>query len=123
METWNNLELHFSSVLLEIESRINVHKYCISTKKDSALFRKIDKLLSWYLSGIHRKNVDREIVLEIQNNNKLKELKSLDSIHLATASIFSSLTGKKMLLCSYDNKMNRVASSMGIGSLKRYEPF
>ena len=123
VETWNSLDVHLSSVLLDIECRINIHKYCISLTKDRALYRKTEKLLSWHLSGIHRKNADRDIFLEIQNVDKLKELKSLDSIHLATANIFNALAGKELLLCSYDKKMNKVASSMGLTTLKGYRDY
>lgn len=121
--TWNSLDVHVSSILLEVECRINLFKYCIALKKDKALYRTKEKLLSWNLSGIHRKNADREIVLEIENIDKLKELKSLDSIHLATANIFNALTGKKLLLCSYDKRMNKIASSMGFETIKGYRSY
>jgi hypothetical protein len=43
------------------------------------------------------KTVDKEILLEIKNVEKLKRRKSLDSIHLATANIYAKLIKDKLI--------------------------
>lgn len=111
---WNDLDILFSSLLLEIESRINVYKYCILTKKNEVLYRKKEEQLQELLENINKKNIDKEIVLEIKNIEKLKRPKTLDSIHLATANIFSKLLDEKLLLCSYDKNMIKIGKELGM---------
>ncbi len=111
---WNSLDILFSSILLEIESIINIYKYCILTKKDEILYKEKEKQLQELFENINRKNIDKEIVLEIKNVEKLKKPKSLDSIHLATANIFNKLLEEKLLLCSYDKNMIKIGKELGM---------
>ncbi len=111
---WNKLDILFSSLLLEIESRINVYKYCILTKKNEILYKEKEEQLQELLENINKKNVDKEIVLEIKNIEKLKRPKSLDSIHLATANIFNKLLDKKLVLCSFDKNMIKMGKELGM---------
>ena len=114
IEIWNKLDITLGSVLLEIECMINVYKYCMLHIDDKKLYREKKTELKELLSSINRKTVDEEIVLEIQNHDKLKRLKSLDSIHLATANIFNKLINEKLLICSYDKNMIMIAGEMGM---------
>jgi len=114
IEIWNKLDITLGSVLLEIECMINVYKYFMLYLGDKKLYREKKRELKELLSSINRKTVDEEIVLEIQNHDKLKRLKSLDSIHLATANIFNKLINQKLLICSYDKNMIKIAREMGM---------
>lgn len=114
IEIWNKLDITLGSVLLEIECMINVYKYFMLYLGDKKLYREKKRELKELLSSINRKTVDEEIVLEIQNHDKLKRLKSLDSIHLATANIFNKLINQKLLICSYDKNMIMIAREMGM---------
>ncbi|MCK4543499.1 MAG: PIN domain-containing protein [Spirochaetales bacterium] len=111
---WNELDILCSSLLLEIESRINVFKYCILTKNNKSLYKEKEEQLQELLENINKKNIDKEIVLEIKNFDKLKRPKSLDSIHLATANIFNKLLNEKLLLCSYDKNMVKIGKELGM---------
>jgi len=113
VDIWNALDVFLGSVLLEIECRINIYKYLITQKKNKKLYRKKEELAE-LLKHINRKNIDEEISLEIRNHEKLKRLKSLDSIHLATANIFNKLINGKILLCSYDKNMITISKEMGM---------
>lgn len=110
--TWNKLDTLYSSQLLEIESRINVYKYCIIAKKSESLYKEKEEYLQELLDNIFKKNIDSEIILEIKNIDRLKRLKSLDSIHLATANIINKLLNKELLLCSYDKNMIKIGKEM-----------
>lgn len=114
---WNDLDVRFSSLLLEIEARINVYKYCILAQKDDRLYREMEEELQELLENINRKSIDQEIVLEIRHIDKLKRPKSLDSIHLATAHIINKLVDEKLLLCSYDKNMVRIGTELGMATI------
>ena len=114
VDIWNTLDVFLGSVFLEIECRINIYKYLITQKKDKKSYRKKEEELTELLKHINRKTIDEEISLEIQNHEKLKRLKSLDSIHLATANIFNKLINGKVLVCSYDRNMITISKEMGM---------
>ena len=114
MEIWNSLDILLGSVLLEIECRINLYKYFILQLNDKKTYREKETELKELISSINRKIVDEEIILEIQNYDRLKKLKSLDSIHLATANIFNKLIGEKLVICSYDKNMINISIEMGM---------
>lgn len=118
IDIWNSLDILLGSIITEIECRINVYKYCILTIKDKELYRNKNDMLSKLLNSINKKMVDNEIMLEIKNNNKLKQLKSLDSIHLATAKIYKKLIPENLLVCSYDLNMIKVARELGMATIK-----
>ena len=110
---WNDLDWKFGSILLDIEASVNVFKYYRS-QKDPSLYSHKQTELNVILSNINKKIVDEEILLEINNNDRLKQIRSLDSIHLATANILNKLTNEKILLCSYDKRMLEAAPRLGL---------
>jgi len=114
---WNELDILYSSLLLEVESEINVYKYCVLTKKNKILYQDKVEQLKDLLENVNKKNIDQEIVIEIKNVDKLKRLKSLDSIHLATANIINKLLNEKLLLCTYDKNMIKIGKEMGMETL------
>ena len=114
VDIWNELDVFLGSILLEIECRINVYKYLIIQMKDKKLFKEKKEQLTELLKNINKKNIDEEISLEIQNHEKLKRLKSLNSIHLATANIFNKLINEKILVCSYDKNMIMISKEIGM---------
>ncbi len=57
-DCWNVLDLLFSSVLLEIESRINIYKYYHSSKRDKTWYQRKEKQLQGLLENINRKTID-----------------------------------------------------------------
>jgi predicted nucleic acid-binding protein len=111
---WNALDAMFSSVLLEIESRINIYKYYQALKRDKSWYQGKEKQLQGLLDNISRKTIDKEIVLEIKNHDKLKNARSLDGIHLATANILNKLMDERLLLCSYDKRMIEIGGEIGL---------
>ncbi|MGA1843218.1 MAG: PIN domain-containing protein [bacterium] len=119
IDIWNSLDILLGSIIIEIECRINVYKYCLLTIKDKELYREKDSMLGRLLNGINKKMVDNDILLEIKNNDKLKRLRSLDSIHLATANIYKKLIHDKLLICSYDAHMIRIARELGMETIKK----
>jgi predicted nucleic acid-binding protein len=114
IEKWNELDVMISSMLLEIETRINIYKYYIIVKKDKILYKEKEKFLNELIENINIKNIDNEILLEIKNTDILKRLKSLYSIHLATAHIFNKLLKDRLKIFSYDKNMLKVAIEMGM---------
>ena len=115
---WNRLDTMFSSVLLEIESRINIYKHYHSSKRDKSWYQGKEKKLQELLENINRKTIDDEIVLEIKSHDKLKKARSLDGIHLATANILNKLMEQRLLLCSYDKRMTEIGGEIGLRLLK-----
>ena len=111
---WNSLDIFLGSVLLEIECMINLYKYFILQMNDKKLFKEKGRELIDLLQNINRKNLDEEIVLEIKNHEKLKKLKSMASIYLATANIFNKLINEKILVCGYDRDMGIISKEMGM---------
>jgi predicted nucleic acid-binding protein len=114
VKTWNDLDVLFSSILLEIEARINIYKYYVHGKNDNMQYKMKNSELNTLLEKINRKTVDQEILLEIKNTDKLKRPRSLDSIHLATANIINKLTEEKLLLCTYDKNMSQAGEELGM---------
>jgi predicted nucleic acid-binding protein len=57
------------------------------------------------------------VLLEIENIERLKHLKSLDSVHLATAHIFAKMIDTSILLCSYDKNMMKAGAELGMSTL------
>ena len=114
VDMWNDVDILVSSILLEIETRINVFKYYKLFKADEKLYKEKERQLKDLLQNIHKKSIDNEILLEIKNSDKLKQLKSLDSIHLSTASIFNKLIHNKIQIYTYDKNILRVAKEMGL---------
>lgn len=114
IDIWNDLDLKYSSLLLQIESQINLYKYFILLKKDEKIYSQKEKELSDLLLNINLKIVDKEIALEIKNINNLKRPRSLDSIHLATANIVNKLIEDSISICSYDKEMITVGKSLGM---------
>ena len=110
---WNNLDSLYSSVLLEIEARINLFKHAQQTKNTNWAQTK-EKELGELLENINRRAVDDEIVQEIKNYDQLKHVRSLDGIHLATANILNKLMDEPLLLCSYDKRMIDIGSRIGL---------
>jgi predicted nucleic acid-binding protein len=116
IDLWNGLDRYFSSIFLEIETRINLYKF-IKRKKlneDEAITK--EKMLNHLLLCINMKMVDSEINLEIKNYDKLKRTRSLDSIHLATAHILNKLQKSSLILCSYDKEMITAGKEIGLSS-------
>ncbi|MDY6967797.1 MAG: PIN domain-containing protein [Spirochaetota bacterium] len=120
IDIWNSIDLKFSSIIIEIESRINLYKYYVNKQKDKKLYSLKGKELNDLLSNITIKMVDGEINLEIKNNDYLKRPRSLDSIHLATANIINKLIDEKLLLCSYDKEMIKVGKDIGFESIDKW---
>ena len=118
IDKWNEIDLKYSSLLLQIESQINIYKYYFLSKKDEKQYALKEKELSELLSNINLKNVDKDISLEISNVNNLKRPRSLDSIHLATANIINKISEDKIILCSYDKEMISVGISLGMEIIK-----
>jgi len=114
VDCWNSLDTLCSSVLLEIESRINLYRHYGDLRKDRSWQREREKQLTLLLNNINRRTVDDEIIREIRNYDKLKEARSLDGIHLATANILNKLTDEKVLLCSYDKRMIDIGGQIGL---------
>lgn len=114
VDCWNEIEIYLSSILLEIESRINIYKYFKVNLKEEKLYNKKLIELKELIENINRKTVDSEILLEIQNIEKLQHLKSLDSIHLATANIFNKLNENRLRICTYDKNMIKIAKDLGM---------
>lgn len=114
---WNELEIFCGSVLLEIEAMINVYKYFSLAKSDDALYREKKDRLRHLLNTVNRKTVDEEVILEIENIERLKHLKCLDSVHLATAHIFAKMIDTSILLCSYDKNMMKAGAELGMSTL------
>jgi predicted nucleic acid-binding protein len=117
VDQWNELDILLGSILLEIESRINIYKFYLLTLKNEKLYKKAVSELRNVISGIEMKTVDREILLEIKNVDQIKRLKSLDSIHLATANIFAKLTKEKLVVCSFDKNINKTAKELGLKTI------
>lgn len=114
---WNESEILCGSTVLDIEAIINLYKFYYLRKKDEVLYRAKKEQLRHLLNTINRKTVDEEIVLEIENIEKLKHTKSLDSIHLATAHIFSKTLDGPILLCTYDKNMMKSGKELGMNTL------
>mgnify|MGYP006306240935 FL=1 len=114
---WNDSGILCSSIVLDIEAMINVYKFYCLKKKDEILYRKKKEQLRHLLNTINRKTVDDEIVIEIENMERLKYPKSLDSIHLATANIFAKTIDVPLLLCTYDNNMIKTGNELGMNTL------
>ena len=114
VDCWNALDALFSSVLLEIESRINLHKYVQAHRKESSWRQRKERQLQGLLENINRRAVDDEIVREIRNYDHLKGARSLDGIHLATANILNKLMVEKLLLCTYDKRMIEIGRRIGL---------
>jgi predicted nucleic acid-binding protein len=114
VENWNNIEIKYSSILLEIEARINLFKYFVKNKKNESMYIEKQTELNNLLNSINLKVIDNEINLEIKNNDNLKRARSLDSIHLATANIINKLDKEKLFLCSYDKEMRKVGKELGM---------
>jgi hypothetical protein len=114
---WNDSSILCSSVVLDIEAMINVYKFYCLNKKDENLYREKNEQLRHLLNTINRKTVDEEIVIEIENVERLKYPKSLDSIHLATANIFAKTIDSPLLLCTYDNNMIKAGNELGMNTL------
>jgi len=111
---WNSLKYFFSSILISIETKINLFKIYSYNKFDEHWFLKKSSVLDEMLSSINQKHVDDEIVKVIQNNDVLKEIKTLDSIHLATAIIFNKYSNKTIKLFTYDNQMIQKAKKLNL---------
>ncbi|MGA1795188.1 MAG: PIN domain-containing protein [bacterium] len=119
IDIWNSLDILLGSIIMEIECRINIYKYCLLSIKDKELYHEKDAMLSRLLNSINKKVVDNEVLLEIKNNDWLKRLRSLDSIHLATANIYKKLIHDKLLICSYDANMIKIARELGMETIKK----
>ena len=113
-DCWDSLDTLFSSVLLEIEARINLYRHYIELQKKKVWYQKNEKRLQELLDSINRRAIDDEIVQEIKNYDQLKRARSLDGIHLATANIVNKVTDEKTLLCSYDKRMIEIGSRIGL---------
>ena len=117
VDLWNEVSVFVSSVLIEIESQINIYKYFVIRLMDGQLYKnKLNELHS-FMENINRKNVDDEIILEIENIEAIKRPKSLDSIHLATANIFNKLVDEKITMCTYDRNMSTIAKELGMATI------
>ncbi|OMI15706.1 DNA-binding protein, partial [Leptospira weilii serovar Heyan] len=64
------------------------------------------------LSEIHLKRIGSEIYERIRKNEKLTFLKSLDSIHLSTASLITDVLKDRITICTYDKNIRKIASDM-----------
>jgi predicted nucleic acid-binding protein len=115
IEILNSLDAKFSSILLKIESIRSVHFIYSHHKNDLASDWLVDseKFLDEMLSQINLKNVDLDILNEINKRREILELKSLDAIHLATAVHIRNLISDVLIFCSLDEKLRKVAKKSG----------
>ncbi|EKR65082.1 PIN domain protein [Leptospira weilii str. 2006001853] len=113
-ESWIGDDYRFSSSLLEIESFINIHKIYRENRKVLSKVWLTEKLTRQkdLLSEIHLKRIGSEIYEKIRKNEKLTFLKSLDSIHLSTASLIADVLKDRITICTYDKNIRKIASDM-----------
>ena len=91
-----------------------MYKHSLTLSGGRAWLHEKYKRLQELLENISRRAVDDEIVREISNYDQLKQARSLDGIHLATANILNKLTDERLLLCSYDRRMNEIGGQIGL---------
>lgn len=112
----NKSDEKFSSILLEIETRQSI--YFIHSQHKNKLpenwLHDAEIFLKNLISQINLKNVDVDIINEINKNIQILDLKSLDAAHLATALHIRSLISENLIFCSLDDRLRNIAKKQGL---------
>jgi predicted nucleic acid-binding protein len=102
-----------SSEFLEVECRRVIHRYRIEGNLDDEGFITATERLEGVLSSVSLLAFSPKVKKIAMGSFPIR-VKTLDAIHLASASVFSEAHPEgKILVFSYDTGMNRCAQALG----------
>jgi|SRR3990167_7503409 len=118
---WNAHNNRVSSILFEIECLTVLKRPSTpsGSKFPAIWLSQVQKALSEFLKAIILKPVDDAIVGIIRSETYFSQARSLDAIHVATALYFKSHLSETFHFITFDDRMARVARSVGLEVLGR----
>lgn len=115
LQLWSEETLRVSSRLTALECATVIHRYA---QKLPAVVREkeVKKCFDW-LSGVLGRlviyEIDREVGNLIKAESKFGKCRTLDAIHLATATIFAA-NSAELKVATFDDRMRVVAVDCGL---------
>ncbi len=114
IKCWADDSDRVSSILLEAECVTVLRR--IETegraKRSSANARKRLEAFERYLDGVTIREVDSDVLAILRQLPDLSSCRSLDAIHLATATLFQQHLDEPLKLCTLDQRMRAAGKRM-----------
>ena len=120
-EIWDGEGIRISSVLLKAECIVSLRRAAAAQgyKADHGWVRERIEALTVYFETITFKFVDDSIQEIIRREKTMANCRTLDAIHLATASYFQPHLDEPVQICTMDHRMRGVAVELGFGVLPK----
>ncbi len=107
LRLWDCFPQRVTSILLHAECTQ------IINRDESPFASTRQNQLTEILSSINIVSLDSEIIEIIRSEKKLKKVRSLDAIHLATSIFIQSKLKSPLVFCTFDQKMAKIADEIG----------
>lgn len=115
VKLWKKSSVRLSSLVCEAECIINLRKVGEQNKAavdDEWVLHKENEL-RYLLKEINTMRFDATVLQNIQANQSLRRLRTLDAIHLATALEFQKYSDEIISLFTFDKNMSKEGESLG----------
>jgi len=108
---WDNAGTRLSSIVLQVECSVVLHRLCATT----STWRWSEGLLG----GVNLQLVDERIAARIRADTSYGHLRSLDTVHLATACEAHAVIGEEIAMACLDRRLREAAASFGLNLLPK----
>jgi predicted nucleic acid-binding protein len=113
---WKDHDYRVSSILLESECLVTVRRFYKNNRNnlESNWLLLKEKELYELLEEVNVRIVDEKIIEYIKLKSELSNCRTLDAIHMATGLEFKDNLAVDVKVCTYDEKMRRLARTMNL---------
>lgn len=111
---WRDHDYRVSSILLESECLVTLRRFYNDNKRnlENNWLELKEKELNDLLEEVNIRILDEDITEYIKLKNELSNCRTLDAIHLATGLEFKDNLVAGLKICTYDEKMRKLARKM-----------
>jgi predicted nucleic acid-binding protein len=113
---WKDHDYRVSSILLELECLVTVRRFYNNNRNslEGNWLGLKEKELSELLQEVNIRIVDEKILEYIKLKAELSNCRTLDAIHMATGLEFKDNLAVDVKICTYDERMKRLARAMNL---------
>ena len=113
---WKDHDYRVSSILLESECLVTVRRFYNYNRNnlESNWLALKEKELYELLEEVNIRILDEKIIEYIKLKTELSNCRTLDAIHMATGLEFKDNLAVDIKICTYDEKMRRLARTMNL---------
>ena len=118
-QIWKDYGYRVSSIILNSECLVTLRRFYKNEKNnlENNWLTIKEKELSDLLAEVNTRIVDETITEYIKLKKELSNCRTLDAIHLATGLEFKDNLGTDVKICTYDERMRKLAGKLNLSVL------